>query len=71
MLKLEERFMIKELYREGNSISEIARQTGCDRKTVRTILQQPLAPAAKGRRPKSRKIDPFVLFRKSASPTAC
>ncbi|MCO6452012.1 MAG: helix-turn-helix domain-containing protein, partial [Caldilineales bacterium] len=35
MLDVEERYMIRELHRQGVSISEIARRTGCDRKTVR------------------------------------
>lgn len=39
VLVVETRFMIKELYRKGISISEIARQTGRDRKTVRKAIQ--------------------------------
>ena len=39
MLRVEERFVIRELYGKGVSISEIARQTGRDRKSgVRTLL---------------------------------
>jgi transposase len=34
MLALEERFMIRELYRIGVSISEIARRSGRDRKAI-------------------------------------
>lgn len=56
MLKLEEQFMIKDLYRKGVSISEIARRTGRDRKTIRQIVTAPLAaPSAAHRtaRPRS------------------
>jgi transposase len=38
MLNLEERFMIRDLYRKGVSISAIARRTGRDRKTIRKII---------------------------------
>ena len=37
MITLEQRFMIKDLYRQGVSISEIARQSGHDRKTIRSF----------------------------------
>ncbi len=40
MLALEERFMIREMYRKGVSISEIARRTGRDRKTIRQAVNQ-------------------------------
>jgi DNA-binding CsgD family transcriptional regulator len=38
--------MIRELLREGLSISEIARQAGGDRKTIRKIRDAPGHPAA-------------------------
>jgi transposase len=41
MLTLEERFMIKEMYRKGVSISEIALRMGRDRKTIRQLLAAP------------------------------
>ena len=34
MLKVEDRFMIKDLHRKGMTISDIARMTGHDRKTT-------------------------------------
>ena len=37
MLRVEEHFTMKDMYRKGVSISEIARQTGHDRKTVRRL----------------------------------
>ena len=41
MLALEERFMIREMYRKGVSVSEIARRTGGDRKTIRQVVKAP------------------------------
>jgi transposase len=62
MLDIEERFMLKELYRKGVSISEIARQTGRDRKTIRKLVNAPLLAAPKPRQPKPCKIDPYVPY---------
>lgn len=62
MVQVEERFMIQDLYRQGVSISEIARRTGRDRKTVRNIATGPLLPVARARKPKPRKLDPFVAY---------
>ena len=62
MVQVEERFMIQELFRSGVSISEIARRTGRDRKTVRGVINGPLIPATNKRLPKTRKIDPFVTY---------
>lgn len=62
MLKVEERFMIKDLAQQGLSISEIARRTGHDRKTVRAIINGPLVRESKPRQPKGRKIDPYVAY---------
>jgi transposase len=62
MLNVEQRFMIKDMYRRGVSISEIARQTGHDRKTIRAVLQVPLTPVAKARQPKVRKLDPYRSY---------
>src|SRR5258708_15779996 len=63
MLALEERFMIRDLYRKGASISEIARRTGRDRKTIRQTVQEPaILPPQKARQPKARKIDPYVSY---------
>ena len=63
MLALEERFMIRDLYRKGVSISEIARRTGRDRKTISQTVQAPdILPPHKSRQPKARKIDPYVSY---------
>ena len=57
MLHVESRFMIKDLHRKGVTISEIARQTGHDRKTVRSVLQGPIQPPAQKRRARASKLD--------------
>lgn len=62
MLTVEERFMIKDLYRQGISISEIARRTGHDRKTIRANLQMPLMTKPAARQPKLRKIDAYIPY---------
>lgn len=63
MVALEERFMIREMYRKGVSISEIARQTGRDRKTVRQIATAPeLSPPKPQRLAKACKIDPYAGY---------
>jgi len=62
MLNVEERFMIKDLYRKGVSISEIARRTGHDRKTVRAVLRKSLERSLVRRKPKVRKIAPYVPY---------
>jgi len=62
MLNVEMRFMIKDLYRKGISVSEIARVTGRDRKTIRAVLNGSLSPPLQRRKPKARKLDPFVPY---------
>jgi transposase len=63
MLALEERFMIREMYRKGVSISEIARRTGRDRKTIRQAVNAPdLSPPKPPRQAKACKIDPYAPY---------
>jgi transposase len=63
MLALEERFMIREMYRKGVSISEIARRTGRDRKTIRQAVNAPdLSPPKQPHQVKACKIDPYVPY---------
>ena len=62
MLDVEERFVIRHLHRKGVSISEIARRTGHDRKTIRKVINSPLLPEQKPRRPRKRKIDPYLPY---------
>ena len=71
MVRVEERFMIQELFRNGVSISEIARRTGRDRKTVRSVINGPFMPAVKARPPRVRKIDPFVAYLEKRIERAC
>ncbi len=64
MLTVEERFMIKEVYRTGVSISEIARRTGHDRKTIRQAIAAPVLTPVQ-RPPRKRpphKLDPYVPY---------
>ena len=61
MLDVEEHFVIKDLFRKGVSISEIARRTGHDRKTVRKLATASLSPARRrASSPRPHKLDPFV-----------
>src|SRR5260370_24868094 len=63
MVALEERFMIREMYRKGVSVSEIARRTGRDRKTSRQVVKAPdLLPPKPPRQVKACKIDPYAPY---------
>lgn len=63
VLVVETRFMIKELYRKGISISEIARQTGRDRKTVRNAIKGELIVKRKPAEPaRPRKLDAHTAY---------
>ena len=62
MEKVEERFMIKDMYRTGVTISDIARRTGHDRKTIRTIVNGPVSPVPQKRRGRAKKLDCFVAY---------
>lgn len=62
MLKVEDRFMIKELHHKGVSISDIARLTGHDRKTVRAVIQGPLLRQRRPTTPRASKLDPFTPY---------
>ena len=54
MLTVERRFMIKHWYDKGLSISEIARLSGHDRKTIRKALEEPLTAMPRPRKPRVR-----------------
>ncbi|MHB8614415.1 MAG: IS21 family transposase [Candidatus Dormibacteraceae bacterium] len=54
--------MLKDLYRKGVSISEIARQTGHDRKTIRAAVSAPLHIEGPKRGLRARKIDEYVGY---------
>jgi transposase len=59
MITRGEFFMIKELYRKGMSISDIARQLGIDRKTVRKYLGENSPPLKKKRTSRGSKLDRY------------
>jgi transposase len=59
MLKLEEFLMLRELHEQGLSISEIAKKTGYNRRTVRKYLESDVSPVAKRRSPKASKLDDY------------
>jgi transposase len=61
MLKVEKRVMIKDQYRRGVTISDIARETGHDRKTIRAIVKGPTLPPRK-RKGRAKKLAPFVPY---------
>ena len=62
MLAVEDRFMIKDLHRQGMSISDIARQTGHDRKTVRKALDEPLMRPRQPRQTARYRLGPYVAY---------
>jgi transposase len=64
MLGVEARFVIKDLYKKGLSISEIARETGYDRKTVRRVIDEPLVPDKHPGQTTRYKLGPYIEYLK-------
>ena len=67
MISIGEKYDMIELYRRGVSISEIARQTGSDRKTVRKVVKGEPDKAKKKSKAKlkhERKIDTYAGYLK-------
>jgi len=62
LLKVETRFLIKDLYRKGVTISEIARISGHSRRTIRAIINGPVNPPPRKWKARARKIDPFIGY---------
>lgn len=62
MIYVEEWFMIRELARQGLSITDIAQRVGCDRKTVRKYLAHADHPRYTARPSQVSKLDPFKLY---------
>ena len=62
MIRGEAWYMIRELLRDGVAISEIARRTGHDRKTIRRIRARSGHPLPTRRPPRRRLIDPFAPY---------
>jgi transposase len=62
MIQGEAWYMIRELLREGLSISEIARRTGHDRRTIGKIRNDPSHPTPQERRKRGSKLDPYKPY---------
>jgi transposase len=62
MITIGEFFMIKEMYERGMSISDIARELGIDRKTVRKYIHSPNPPSKSKRKQRKSKLDPFKPY---------
>jgi transposase len=63
VVRLEGMVMILDLHRQGLTISDIARQCGLDRKTVRRYIERGLEPPAYGpRQPRPTLLDPFTSY---------
>jgi len=62
MLEVEDRFMIKNLHLKGISISDISRQTGHDRKTVRRAIEGALVPARQPGQTTYYRLGPYIEY---------
>ncbi len=62
MLNVEEWLLIRDLYSRGFSISEISRETGYARETVRNYLNKKTSPEPQKRPPKPSKLDPYKPY---------
>lgn len=63
--------MIRDLNSQGLNVSEISRQTGYDRKTVKKYLDLKTVPQAQERQRKASKLDPYkpyILEKLSSDP---
>jgi transposase len=59
MLRAEDYLSLKDLFEQGVSISEISRQTGYDRKTIRKYVGTTEPPLPKKRARKTSKLDGY------------
>jgi len=62
MLTKEEWLLIRSLHSQVLSISEIARETGYARKTVRRYLNRETAPEPQKRSTRPSKLDPYKPY---------
>ena len=75
MLPEGEFHMLRDLYRQGLSISEIARQTGYNRRTVNKYVKAKVPPVSRKPSAKPSKLDSYkdyIIQRLNSGPlTAC
>jgi transposase len=62
---------VKQREQQGISISQIARQTGLDRKTIRGFLLAESFPERQAPGPRASQIDPFVGYLKKRWQEGC
>jgi transposase len=62
MLKIEEWLMLRDLYSKGLNITEIASQTGFDKKTIRRYLTMNTLPEPQKHPERKSKLDPFKPY---------
>jgi transposase len=62
MLKMEDFFMIRDLYHQGLNISQISRNTGYHRNTIRKYIAPQTAPTPKNREKRSSKLDNYKEY---------
>lgn len=62
MRNVEGRFVIWHLRDRGCSVSEIAGESGHDRKTAPKVLPQELLPTPKPRQARAYRIEPFAII---------
>ena len=62
MLNLDDFLTLKELHKQGLSNSEIARQTGYNRRTVSKYVKAKVPPVSKRRSVKASKLDAYKEY---------
>jgi len=62
MLQLEDWMNLRDLHNQGLTISEIARRSGYDRKTVRKYLNSDQPPRPRPRQKRHSKLDPYKEY---------
>lgn len=71
MVKNGEFFVIKEMRLKGMSITQIAEETGRDRKTIRKWLLKETPESYPARKPRPSKLDPFKDFIRTRMAEGC
>jgi|GEM_PF-3332423 len=62
MFTVEEFLVIRDLHHQGLNISQISRETGYHRNTVRKYLAAQTMPIPVSRRPRPSKLDPYKAY---------